>query len=407
MMRSKRAGCATIKSSTMIAEFKSPLHILEDSGVPTGSTDYTTVVLVHGFTWHSGTFKKLIPLAHSSNARVVLVNRGDYLGSKPLTETERALLPSIWAPGLQVDAGDAEDAEIAAAKEKLETFMAHRARELHDLLVELVQRGGVLKANHKNNKGGIIIAGWSLGGSFMNALLAHVASIPVGDVKLSDFMRRVVLLDTPVVPFGLSRTPKNTYSPMFDPSIAEEDRQRVFNSWVSGYYQHGDTLQGQPLLHPPPTISTLTPEEIASLTCEGPGAPGGSDEILMHSGARVGLFKSMRERALYLPGGDLVGDPWQKVEVRFVACENSIPSVYLVVKGLQEEIEEANVKGLPMRDVRIVRVQGANHFVRVVSSRGHRSCIMTRTDMYTVSPGSVGCTGENIAGFTWKRRCSV
>lgn len=169
---------------------------------------------------------------------------------------------------------------------------------------------------------------------------------------------------------------------MFDPRIAEEDRQRVFNGWVSGYYQHGGTLQA--LLHPPPTISTLTPEEIASLTCEDPGAPGGSDEILMHSGARVGLFKSMRERALYLPGGDLVGDPWHEVEVRFVACENSIPSVDLVVRGLQEEIEEAKVKGLPMRDVRIVRIQGANHFVRVVPSRGHRSCIMTRTDMHTV-----------------------
>lgn len=197
----------------MIAEFKSPLHILEDSGVPAGSTDYTTVVLVHGFTWHSGehrtipalpssltycplpgTFKKLIPLAHPSNARVVLVNRRDYLGSKPLTDTERALLPTIWAPGLQVDAGDPGNAEIAAAKGNLEMFMAHRSRELYDLLVEIVQHGGVQKADRENNKGGIIIAGWSLGGSFMNALLAHVASIPVDDVKLSDFMRRVVLL---------------------------------------------------------------------------------------------------------------------------------------------------------------------------------------------------------------------
>lgn len=38
----------------MALTLDSPLHVLEDSGIPTGSTDYTTVVMLHGFTWHSG-----------------------------------------------------------------------------------------------------------------------------------------------------------------------------------------------------------------------------------------------------------------------------------------------------------------------------------------------------------------
>lgn len=38
----------------MILTLNSPLHVLEDSGSPAGSTDYTTLVILHGFTWHSG-----------------------------------------------------------------------------------------------------------------------------------------------------------------------------------------------------------------------------------------------------------------------------------------------------------------------------------------------------------------
>ena len=33
---------------------QSGLHVFEDSGPPQGSTDYTTLVLLHGYAWHSG-----------------------------------------------------------------------------------------------------------------------------------------------------------------------------------------------------------------------------------------------------------------------------------------------------------------------------------------------------------------
>ncbi|KAI0713888.1 hypothetical protein C8Q76DRAFT_732741 [Earliella scabrosa] len=59
----------------------SPLGTILDSGAPTGSTDYTTLVLVHGLMWHGANFEKLLPYAKQNNARIIAVNRRDYPGS--------------------------------------------------------------------------------------------------------------------------------------------------------------------------------------------------------------------------------------------------------------------------------------------------------------------------------------
>ena len=33
---------------------KSGLHVYQDSGAPKGSTDYTTLILLHGYAFHGG-----------------------------------------------------------------------------------------------------------------------------------------------------------------------------------------------------------------------------------------------------------------------------------------------------------------------------------------------------------------
>ena len=69
--------------------------------------------------------------------------------------------------------------------------MKARARELYDYLVDLVRTQNIPRAQGK--AGGIVLAGWSIGATWITALLAHVAEFPVGDVRLGEYVRRLVL----------------------------------------------------------------------------------------------------------------------------------------------------------------------------------------------------------------------
>ena len=136
-------------------------------------------------TYHTGNFKKFIPLAPKFNARVVLVNRRDYPGSAPFTSEERAEFARLAST----------PAGAPGAAEAMELIMKERARELYDYLVQLVKRGGVVPAQGK--KGGLVLAGWSLGATWLSALLTHVASFPVEDVNLKDYVTRIVYYGEP------------------------------------------------------------------------------------------------------------------------------------------------------------------------------------------------------------------
>ncbi|OSD03769.1 hypothetical protein PYCCODRAFT_1434156 [Trametes coccinea BRFM310] len=342
--------------------FDSPLHVLQDSGVPASSLDYTTLVLLHGYSWHSGIFSRLIPLAEKYNVRIILLNRRDYPGSKPLTDAEHALLPST-----ALESTD-DAAQLATTLENMETFMRDRARELYDFFVHLVEDGNIPAPDSQNKAGGIIIAGWSFGTGLITAFLANVASFPVNEVRLGDYIRRIVFLDPPYHVLGYP-LPENPYNPLFDPTIPPNERERAFTNWVSGYYVHGttpDTLERKtPLRDPPPTLSTLTPEEISRTLSLGPGAPGGSDALLLHFGIKLGLFESLRKGALYLPAKESEsGDALRDVEVRYVSCERSVWEMPWGTMYLEKELDEARAEGLPLRNIRLVFVKDANHFVQ-------------------------------------------
>ncbi|EIW56755.1 uncharacterized protein TRAVEDRAFT_170736 [Trametes versicolor FP-101664 SS1] len=344
----------------MAAPYTGPLHVLQDSGVPGDCTNYTTVVIVHGYAWHGGIFSKLVPLAESHSVRIILLNRRDYTGSLPYTEAERALL-TVLSPEIMSNA-----AEAATAKKNAATFMQDRARELYDFLVQLVKNSNLPLLDRGTNKGGIVLAGWSFGTLWMTALLAYVALFPVDDVRLSDYMRSVTFLDPPYLAFGYP-PPDNQYNPLFDADIPLNDREKAFTNWVSGYYVHGDTPETlelkTPLQSPPPTLSTLTPEEIGRTLCLPPGGPGGSDSMLLDLGLKLGLFSSLREGGLYMPKEGQSGDAWDSVEVRYISCERSVWEMPWGTSLLRKEMEAAQEQSLPMRTIRFVFVKGANHFV--------------------------------------------
>ena len=128
-------------------------------------------------------FAKLVPLASRHNSRVVLVNRRDYPASAPYTIEERAVLANA-AVEVKTDP--------LAARAKLRAFMAERAREVYDLLIAFVAQHKIPPARPEENKGGIVIGGWSFGTGWMTSLLANVASFPVHEVELAKYVRRVI-----------------------------------------------------------------------------------------------------------------------------------------------------------------------------------------------------------------------
>ncbi|EJF62060.1 hypothetical protein DICSQDRAFT_169637 [Dichomitus squalens LYAD-421 SS1] len=347
----------------------SRLGVLHDTGIPPGSEDYTTLVVLHGHNWHSGTFSKVIPLASINNTRLILVNRRGYPGSTPFTDEELATIPKLTP--------DANEDTLEDAREELGLFMRDRAREVYDLLEDIVRQDNIPPAQPEKNTGGIILAGWSFGALWMNALMAYVSSFPVNDVELSKYVRRVVIFDTGNLVMGYPGR-SDMYERGFDPALSEAERKAAYNVWerarrISSYYSHGETLDSlsdEPLKHPPSTVSTLSAEERANLT----HIPGGVvDSAIALPGIQSGLFDSLRQRAISLPSrqdnkengddAESSGDDWRDIELRVVWCQMSHAEVSYVTLLLIAELEDAKKKGIPVRNVRVVRVKGANHFI--------------------------------------------
>ena len=124
----------------------------------------------------------MAPFAKQYDARLVLVNRRDYYGSSRYDAGDRIAIQSA------IDATNPK-----AGLTVLDDFMKDRARELYNLLVEFAGNNTIPKAQRKDSTGGIIIVGWSLGTLWMTALLANIATFPVADIRLGDYVRRVIL----------------------------------------------------------------------------------------------------------------------------------------------------------------------------------------------------------------------
>ncbi len=171
------------------------------------------------------------------------------------------------------------------------------------------------------------------------------------------------------------------YHSAFDPTVPKEERTAAYDVWdrarkISSYYAHGgtlDTLSHEALADPPSTVSTLSVEERANLTHR----PGGAvDSAIMMPGIQSGLFAALRRRAFSLQVREGVDgeveddveaeggrDAWRDVEFRVVWCQMSHAEVSYIMLLLIAELEEAKEKGVPLRNVRIVRVKRGNHFV--------------------------------------------
>lgn len=130
---------------------------------------------------------KLQPLAATYGVRIIALNRREYPGSVPYTAEERALFPPVPDKPLT----DAD--QIRSAQQMLGMFMRDRARELYQTVEGLVVERNLPPAGAGSQTSGIVLVGWSMGATWMMALLTHIAEFPVGAVNLRDYVRRIVL----------------------------------------------------------------------------------------------------------------------------------------------------------------------------------------------------------------------
>ncbi|KAI0655017.1 hypothetical protein C8Q70DRAFT_924665 [Cubamyces menziesii] len=325
------------------------LSVFLDSGVPHATPQYTTLVVIHGYAWHSGIFSKLLLLAEKYRIRVLLLNRRDYPGSQPYSEEDLALLRPV-----KNDGGDAQTLD------NLWAFTRDRAVELYTWLATSVTDGTIRSFDRTTRTGGIVLAGWSLGTVWMMSLLAHGdLACSVSDVDLRKVIRRVVLYDPPYQVLGYHA---KSSDPLFDTTLTSETMLDEFAKWVSGYYNHGmmpeDIEYDTPSREPPPTLYRLTPEERDAALYGKPGGHGGSDYMLMGNGLRFGLFERLHH-AVFYPAHDT----WRETELRYVWCDQSPSDILWGILRLREEIDETAKARKRMRPVTIVRLRQANHFI--------------------------------------------
>ena len=138
--------------------------------------------------------------------------------------------------------------------------------------------------------------------------------------------------------------------------------------WITGYYAHGDThatLSVRALDEPTPTVTRMSPEELASTFHEPPTLLDGPDTVILHGAITSGseVFSRLREAALFVSQNAEVA--WPDVEFRYIWCDHSDWMMPWGAWTFRAEIEQARKDGKRIRTHSVVRMRGANHCVSI------------------------------------------
>ena len=328
-------------------------------------------------------FHDLLTLAQPSGRRLVVPNRPGYPGSEPLSGDDRS-------PLLAADRA----ADDGASRALAEDFLRARSYEMLRFLCDFVVREQIPTSS--GGVGGVVLCGWSLAGAFVSAILANIGAFE-GSVDLSRYIRRAVvlgkflfirdyacsaevaeqvstLLDTSYNIMGYA-PPPNHYHPLADDEIPPAEGVRMFTLWLSGYYTHDlarDKLEMKtPDAEPSPTLSRLGPKQVQAYFDPKLAALGEADMMLIRAAFRNGAFERQRRLALGL-AGETTGqeDRWLGVPLRYLLCEGSVWEMPWSAICLRRELEEGRRSNRTIREVSIVPLARANHFV---SSEGRFS----------------------------------
>ena len=161
--------------------------------------------------------------------------------------------------------------------------------------------------------------------------------------------------------------PEGYYVPLNDTSIPPEELTKFFGLWITGYYAHGDTPETLSTRHaldePTPTVTRMSPEDLAPSFHEPPTLLDGPDSVILQSDIANGVFSRLREAALFASHNAEV--TWPKVEFRYVWCDHSAWVMPWGAWTFRAEMEQARKDGKHIRTHSVVRLRGANHCVSI------------------------------------------
>ncbi|KIJ29932.1 hypothetical protein M422DRAFT_268604 [Sphaerobolus stellatus SS14] len=187
-----------------------------DSGKPDNEV-YITLIIAHGHTFATNSFKHLLPAARTNSIRIIALNRRDYLPT------------SVLSPG--------ELVQVATTRT---AFLSDRGAELALFTYQLIGELSLPATAADGKSGGIAWMGWPLGNYLPIAGLIAGVDLPENVVTcLQKYLRRVIIYEAPNLALGI-KEPEKAYIPLFDDSIPIEHRGAAFAGWVTSYFNHGD-----------------------------------------------------------------------------------------------------------------------------------------------------------------------
>ncbi|KAL7280203.1 hypothetical protein ACG7TL_006622 [Trametes sanguinea] len=149
----------------------------EDAGPPAGSTDYVTVVLIHGTCFHGAVYRPMIPFAAQHNLRLVMLNLRGYPGS---TEYSHEDFEQLRGP----------------SHEQQEMSIAARGIEIAAFLRWFIDTNGIPPIKDTpggSRSGGLSLLAWSGGNCHALAMFAHIDKIPAETRSLLDAYLRTFI----------------------------------------------------------------------------------------------------------------------------------------------------------------------------------------------------------------------
>ncbi|KAH9830743.1 Alpha/Beta hydrolase protein [Rhodofomes roseus] len=329
----------------------------EDTSAPPGSSDYTTLVLIHGAGFPGTIFERLLTRAAKHNMRLVAVNMRDYSRSTPYSQSELDDLRSTNS--------ERQAAAVRARGLEIVTFLLWYIRKENiPPLSSGAQEGSI-------RRGGISLSGWSWGCKMALSCVARAQELQPDDREfLAGYMRALVLFDPSPRVFGAPMAPiEEHYNPFYDASMTPEAKKDYFPGWVSGYYSHSAAvlddlpshsyaelcagLTGEPMAYPShqtPTLHRMSPEELARVV---------NEDVI----ARSHIFYELLDSTVYTDSMHLAlhdASVWPQLRVLLLWCDMSVSGTVVPSWGfLKAYQEDWPANG---RRVDAVRIKGANHF---------------------------------------------
>ncbi|KAF9466349.1 Alpha/Beta hydrolase protein [Collybia nuda] len=249
-----------------------------DTGLP-HTENYTTIIFIHGHTFHAGVFQRLANLATGRSLRVICLNRREYPGTSPYITQE-----------------------LKAIQHGNETERTNVINQQGIYLASFVNK--VIEILSLPQSGGVVLSGWSMGNIFSIAVLASISQLPAATkARLQTYVKQVILWDPPSQSLGIP-DPVGAYNPLWDEELPSEARGPAFGKWCASYFHHGDLRsrnfsefnQRNPDAEPKPTVESMTQEELFSVA---DFVSGSKCETILVEPAFEKILATQTEKALF------------------------------------------------------------------------------------------------------------